>query len=64
MFYTVNHTTHSLHIVRQDSKLEKKIQAIYKGKRLVVKIGHDRHSVFASLKGAKDFVLLLELQGD
>jgi hypothetical protein len=64
MFYTVNHTTHFLHTIRPDSKLEKKIQAVYKGERLVVKIGHDRHSVFTSIKGAKDFVLLLELQGD
>lgn len=63
MFYTVNHTMHSAHTVKSGSPLETRISQVFKGKRVVIKVGSERHSVFHSASAARDFLTLLQLDG-
>ena len=60
MFYTVNHTMHSAHRVAPGSATEAKIACVFVGKRLVMKIGSAKHSVFDSPQKASAFQVLLE----
>jgi len=63
MFYTVNHTTHSLHTVKPGTTLEESLLSKTIGERLTIRVGDDRHSVFETPGEARDFLALLELDG-
>lgn len=63
-FFTVNHHDQTLHTVKPGSDLEKALSQKAIGDRLTIKVAGKRHSVFETGVEARDFLVLLQLDGN